>query len=301
MNVFQTNDGRHYRRWVNLIPSLLLPGSTQFLSGKRRAGIVWFLCYLVVIGLLFGLLAQPKIPYSIVQLGPFEWVMPVFFLLSAGDALRRPMPCLGFKRWARCVLIGLGIPILAVLAVREFLVQPFWVPTGTMQPTIMGNRTDAAGRQLFGDHLVVNKLSYRFSQPQRGDVIAFRTEGLALVQQDAIFLKRIVGLPGETVGIEPPYLIVNGAKVMEPAIFRRIAESQNGYSGFCLPSKYMSIKSVLTSSKDRITLGPDDYLVLSDNTRNSLDGRYFGPIKRSAILGKAFYIYAPADRKGWIE
>jgi len=62
-----------------------------------------------------------------------------------------------------------------------------------------------------------------------------------------------------------------------------------------------AVTAYLTSSSDRIILGPDEYLVWGDNSRNSLDGRYFGPIKRIAIVGKAFYIYAPADRKRKIE
>jgi signal peptidase I len=57
----------------------------------------------------------------------------------------------------------------------------------------------------------------------------------------------------------------------------------------------------LASPSARLTLGSDEYLVLGDNTRNSLDGRYFGPVKRSAIVGKVFYIYAPAGRKQRIE
>lgn len=57
----------------------------------------------------------------------------------------------------------------------------------------------------------------------------------------------------------------------------------------------------LTSPTKAITLGADEFLVMGDNSQNSLDGRHFGAIKRDAILGKAFYIYAPADRKGWIR
>jgi signal peptidase I len=111
------------------------------------------------------------------------------------------------------------------------------------------------------------------------------------------YIKRLAGLPGETLGIDPPYLLVNEEKVTQPEIFNRIAKKEDGVSGFYPAKVPPSYPAPLASPSARITLGPDEYLVLGDNTLNSLDGRYFGPIKRRAIIGKAFYIYAPADRK----
>lgn len=163
-----------------------------------------------------------------------------------------------------------------------------------MQPTIMGNRKDAAGNRIIGDHVFVNKLIYHFSVPKRGDVIVFKTKGIKspYVRPNEYYIKRLVGLPGETIGIEPPYIIVNGQKLTSPAIFKKIADGQNGYGGYL---------TRLTTSFSTITLGPDEYFVLGDNSKNSLDGRYYGPIRREAIIGKAFYIYTPADRKRRIE
>jgi signal peptidase I len=142
---------------------------------------------------------------------------------------------------------------------------------------------------------------YRLSEPERGDVVVFRTKGIKSVKQDTYYVKRLAGLPGETVGIDPPYLLVNDRRVMEPSIFSKIAESKEGLSGYCPATASAAFPAPLATPSARITLGPDEYLVLGDNTRNSLDGRYFGPIKRSAIIGKAFYIYAPVNRKRRIE
>jgi len=165
----------------------------------------------------------------------------------------------------------------------------------------MGNRKDAGGNRIGGDYIFVNKHIYLFSEPQRGDVIVFRTDGLKSVQQGACYVKRLAGLPGETIGIDPPYLMVNDKRVTDPVVFRKIAEGRDGFAGFSLVPPTPTFPAPLSSPSARITLGPDEFLVLGDNTRNSLDGRYFGPIKRSAIIGKAFYIYAPADRKRRIE
>jgi len=301
MKLIHTTEGTHYLRWVNLVPSLLLPGAGQFLTGRRRTGITLFVLYLGLVAGLIAFLVHPKTAYSVVDMGPFDWFLLPFWLLIAGDSLRRPIPRLGWRGWGLFIIVCLGIPIMLAFAVRTFLVQPFKVPTGAMLPTIMGNRKDTNGNQILGDHIFVNKLIYRFTEPQRGDVIVFRTKGLKSVKKDTCYVKRLAGLPRETIGIDPPYLLVNEERVTTPAIFRRIAEGKDGFAGFCPATSMAAFPAPLASPSARLTLGPDEYLVLGDNTRNSLDGRYFGPIKRSAILGKAFYIYAPADRKRRIE
>lgn len=301
MRLIHTIEGAHYRRWVNLIPSWLFPGSAQFLSGRRSAGIALFVLYLFLCAGLVAFLVHPKTAYSVVDLGPFHWFLLPFWLLIAGDSLRRSIPRLGFRGWGIFVAVCVGIPTVFALGVRTFLVQPFKVPTGAMQPTIMGNRKAADGSQILGDHIFVNKFTYRFSKPQRGDIIVFRTKGLPGVEQDTCHVKRLAGLPGETLGIDPPYLLVNEKRITAPAIFRRIAEGEDGLAGFCPATPMAAFPAPLASLSARLTLGPDEYLVLGDTTRNSLDGRYFGPVKRSAIIGKAFYIYAPADRKQRIE
>jgi signal peptidase I len=301
MKLIHTNERTHYRRWVNLVPSLLVPGSAQFLSGRRAAGVTLFVLYLVLIAGLIAFLVHPKTAYSVVDMDRVNWFLFPFWVLIAADSLRRPIPRLGFRGWGVFFVVCLGIPITLALGVRTFIVQPFKVPTGTMQPTIMGNRTAADGSQVLGDHIFVNKLTYRFSEPQRGDVVVFRTKGLPGVKQNTCYVKRLAGLPGETLGIDPPYLLVNDKRVTVPAIFGRIAEGKDGLAGFCPATAMPAFPAPLASPSARLTLGSDEYLVLGDNTRNSLDGRYFGPIKRSTIIGKAFYIYAPADRKRRIE
>lgn len=296
MKLIYTREGRYYRRWVNLVLSLLLPGAAQFLSGRRAVGLSLFALYFALAAGVIAFLVHPATAYSFVNMGPFDWFLFPFRLLIAGDGLRRPIPRMRLRSWGILVAVYISIPIILVLGARTFLV-PFKVPTGTMQPTIMGNRTAPDGSPILGDHIFVNKLAYRSSEPQRGDVIAFRSKGLPMIEQDTYYIKRLAGLPGETLGIDPPYLLVNEEKVTQPEIFNRIAKKEDGFSGFYPAKVPPSYPAPLASPSARITLGPDEYLVLGNNTLNSLDGRYFGPIKRRAIIGKAFYIYAPADRK----
>jgi signal peptidase I len=303
MRLIHTTDGLHYRRWVNLIPSLLLPGSAQFLSGRRSAGVVWFLSFQVLVLTIAGYLVSPWSAYSVVTMGPFDWVFLGVLVAVAGDGFRRPIRRGLLKGWFAVLCAWVVFQIALALAVRAFLIQPFKLPTGAMQPTLMGNRVDADGTALYGDHFFVSKLAYGHSSPQRGDVVVFKTKGIHFngVKQDTYYIKRIAGLPGETIGIDPPYVVVNGAKLTEPPIFRAIAEGKNGFAGYCVAVKTAAGAAPLATPLDRIVLGPEEYLVLGDNSSHSLDGRYYGPIRRSAIIGKAVYIYAPAGRKGRIE
>ena len=301
MKLIHTNEGSHYRRWVNLVPSFFLPGSAQFLSGRRAAGVIMFVLYSVLLAGLIAFLLHPKSAHTVLDRGVMDLVLLPFWLLIMGDGLRRPIPRIGLRGWALFFVVSVVIPIGLVLALVAFLVRLFEVPTGGMQPTILGNRKAADGRPILCDHILVNEFTYRLHPLQRGDVIVFRTKGLPGIKDNSCYVKRLVGLPGETIGIEPPYLLVNGTKVMEPAVFRHIAEAKDGFAGFQLPKPAAGFPVTLTSPTATLTLGPDEYFVIGDNTVNSLDSRYYGPIKRSAIVGKAFYIYAPASRKGWIE
>ena len=167
----------------------------------------------------------------------------------------------------------------------------------------MGNSTDEAGNIIGGDHILVNKTSYWAHKPQRGDIVVFSTDDILnpYVRKSTFYIKRIVGLPGETVSINPPDLIINGSPITDPEIFQIISSGKDGYHGFTLASSGNVAEDVLSNPEDTITLGTDEYFVLGDNSINSLDSRYFGPIRGKSIIGKVFYIYSPVDRKQWIK
>jgi len=157
----------------------------------------------------------------------------------------------------------------------------------------MGKRKGSDGSAVPGDYILVEKVSERAHSPLRGDLVVFRTDGLPLTPPKTCFVKRVIGLPGETVSIDPPYVLINGKKVTEPAILRRIADGEGGYSGFRLAAHPSAL---LNRSTDAISLGPNEFFVLGDNTANSKDSRYFGPVPKDSIIGRVLKIYWPPSR-----
>jgi signal peptidase I len=164
----------------------------------------------------------------------------------------------------KVVIISLAI----IIPVRYFLIQPFYVKGASMEPS-------------FHDHeyLIINEISYRFSTPQRGDIIVFRYPK----DPSQYFIKRIIGLPGEKVKIKDGQLYIyndqypDGRKLNEDAYLFEETETPN-------------------SGKTEFILGDDEYFVLGDNREASLDSRRFGPVPRRYIIGKTWVRGWPFDK-----
>jgi len=165
-----------------------------------------------------------------------------------------------------------------------------------------------------GDYILVNRLKYNFIRPKRGDIAVFDTRELShpQVRKDAYYIKRMVGLPDETISLarqdegdsDRGYLLVKKAgesqfeKPTDPR-FDKIFNNEN-YDGYVFGDP--SIHPVLISKPgDSIKTADDQYLFFGDNTKSSLDGRYFGPVNRRQILGPAFFVCWPLDRAGFAE
>ena len=299
MRLFHTADGKYYRRWVNVVLTWFLPGSAQFLSGRKTQG--WScVAGFVLLFAWIAALCHPAVPWSV--LDPIALGVPflAFPIVAMVDAARHPIQRLSWIGWLSFFAVYAGVLILSLVP-RTFIMEPFKIPTGAMAPTLLGLRTDDDGEEIPGDHIWVNRLAYRSHGPQRGDVVVFKTAGIPLVPQDTHYVKRVVGLPGETVSIDSPYVVVDGNRVLDPPVFREIAERQNGHCGYVAAGTVSGKTFPLASPSDRITLGVDEYMVFGDNSTNSFDGRYYGPVKRQSIIGKAEFIYAPADRKRWLR
>ncbi len=147
-----------------------------------------------------------------------------------------------------------------------------------------------------GDYILVNRMKYNFFPPKRGDVVVFDARDVA---RDAYYIKRMVGLPGETISVDPPYLMVNGKQAADPRFEKLFTNDE--YNGYVYGMNGADLNPLIAKAGDSITLKDDQYLFFGDNTKNSLDGRYFGGVDRDRILGSAFFVGMPFDRAGSVE
>ena len=147
--------------------------------------------------------------------------------------------------------------------VRPFVLEAFYIPSESMVPTL-----------LVGDRVFVNKFIYRFSEPQRGDIIVFRS-----VEGDGEdLIKRVIGAPGDRVAIINGLLHVNGEPQEEAYIRDGLPLDEGVYS--------------------RTRLSEGEVFVMGDNRANSRDSRFFGPVPIENIEGEAFLIFWPPWRMG---
>ncbi len=156
-----------------------------------------------------------------------------------------------------------------IIPIRYFLVQPFYVKGASMEPNFYDH-----------EYLIIDELSYRLREPQRGEIVVFRYPR----DPSQFFIKRIVGLPGETVEI------TNGNVILYTP------EHPNG---IVLAESYLEDEQ--TSGKIRVTLAQKEYYLFGDNRDESLDSRSFGPVKSSGIIGRVWVRGLPLSRLGTFE
>ncbi len=228
---------------------------------------------------------------------------------SAGGKLRRI-----WLDWRGFLLF-----VAVMLVFRSAIADWNQVPSGSMEPTI-----------LTGDRIVVDKLAYslrvpftlerlaQWSDPQRGDIITFLNP-----IDDRQFIKRVVGIPGDTVELRRNQLIINGVgatyeplteeeyarlRIRPPSAYKVLRETVLGQSRTIMVLRYSS--DTTSSSFRRFDVPPDNYLVLGDNRDNSGDFRKIGPVSRERILGRAHSVafsldsdnhYAPRIRRFFVD
>jgi signal peptidase I len=159
----------------------------------------------------------------------------------------------------------------------------------------------ARGNRVLGDHLFVNRVKWNFLPPKRGEVIVFRTDGIpALNDKKTHYIKRLCGLPGEQISIHPPVLMVDGHPATERGMLEAIQRQVPGYEGYQL-ARGMGAE-YLASTNDIVKLAARQYLGFGDNTLNSYDSRYWGPVPESSLVGPAWFVYWPlSSRWGFVK
>ena len=179
------------------------------------------------------------------------------------------------KRKVMKELISTALYLLCVLGAVWFVI------------TYIGQRTEVDGKSMEPtlydkDNLIVDKITYRFHDPERFDIIVFPFQ----YQEDTYFIKRIIGLPGETVQIDEAGTIFINGKVLSESYGKEVIRPEN-----------------IGLASEPITLGEDEYFVLGDNRNNSKDSRVdvVGNIHRDNIIGRAWLRMWPFERFGILE
>lgn len=162
--------------------------------------------------------------------------------------------------------------VVTVVVLRSFVVASYYIPSGSMEPTLHGCL------HCQPDLVVVDKLSYRFSSVARSDVVVFNRPPLA-PPEDAQLIKRVIGLPGETISGHDGKVFV-GAKA--------------------LPEPYVNPGCAGTGSFPAIKVPAGEYFVMGDNRCDSLDSRVFGVIPGSSIVGRSVAVTWPVKHLRWL-
>lgn len=219
--------------------------------------------------------------------------------------------------------------VFVFLVIRPFVLQTFFIPSGSMVQTLQIN-----------DYIVANKFIYRVSDPQDGDIIVFKPPTIALApgQGDTDFIKRLIGKPGDLIEIKNRVLYRNGMAVEEPYTHYTRQLDAEGIKWADLSPTESALQEMpdfklveyqgkiwpLTITGSRANAGPgpeefhlDDpsleaklisqpavkvpdgyYLMIGDNRNNSFDGRFWGLVPRKSIIGRAEFIWFPLSRMG---
>ncbi|BAZ17268.1 signal peptidase I [Calothrix sp. NIES-4071] len=184
---------------------------------------------------------------------------------------------------ARTVILS----VVLALGIRTFVAEARWIPSGSMEPTLHGTPN-----QWEADKIIVDKLKYRFSDPQRGDIVVFSpTQELQREQYQDAFIKRVIGLPGERVELKDGKVLINGKPIEE----KYIGANQQTSVDVCTSGQNPPF---LQSPR---TIQKDQYLVLGDNRTQSYDGRCWGLVPRENIIGRAVVRFWPLNKVGGID
>ncbi|HVM18082.1 MAG TPA: signal peptidase I [Gaiellaceae bacterium] len=174
-------------------------------------------------------------------------------------------------------IVTIAGAILIVLAIKAWVVNPYRIPSSSMEPTlhcaVPGNGCLAS----FSDRVLANRILYRFREPQRGDIVVFDTPPLAEERCGAggTFVKRLVALPGETWRIENGVVYIDGQQLVEP---------------------YIEAERRGDDTEGPHLVPEGHYVFMGDNRTHSCDSRAWGAVPQENLIGKVFAVYWPPTR-----
>jgi signal peptidase I len=177
------------------------------------------------------------------------------------------------RDWIESIIIA----FILAMVIRTFVVQAFKIPTGSMRPTLLEGDIILVNKFIYGAKIPFTDLRLpAVRQPQRGDVVVF----IYPENPKKDFIKRLIGLPGETVEIKNGTVYINGKPLLEPMF----------------SSRYYYNRGEFAAEGEKIIVPPDSFFMMGDNSASSQDSRYWGFVPHKNILGNAILIYWPPQR-----
>ena len=195
--------------------------------------------------------------------------------------MKNPLDRLGLSHGARVaidwVLTIVGA-VAIVLAIKAWVVNPYRIPSSSMEPTLHCAEPGPGCQARFSDRVLANRFIYHFTQPERGHVVVFDTPPVARERCGAggVFVKRIVGLPGDRWEERNGFVYINGRRLEEPYVKPERRDLTGTYAPRKIPKGH--------------------YFMMGDNRQSSCDSRVWGTIERDDIIGKVFFTYWPPNR-----
>jgi signal peptidase I len=258
---------------LGVLLSLLVPGFGLVRAGRIARGIGWFFA-IQLVGILGAL-------FLIWRAIPFWAALGV---IIAGIAVQIVMLVDSFRpgRLNTTLVLVFALVLSALIFLplpARLIAQGIIIPTAAMEPTLQGVSKGTP------DHVIVDRLSYLVSAPERGDLAIFKTAGVAgIADQSSSFVKRVVGLPREKIEIRDGHIFADGRQLNE----------RDGIPPFSyLPGPVQTQSSI---NGGTYVVPEDAYFMLGDNSRNSYDSRYWGAVPRVNIYGRVSRIYYPFSR-----
>jgi len=176
--------------------------------------------------------------------------------------------------------------VAIVLAIKAWVVNPYRIPSSSMEPTLHCARPGTGCESSTSDRVLANRFIYHFRNPKRGEIVVFHTPSLAKEKCGAggTFVKRLIGLPGDRWEERAGFVYIDGRKLNEPYIHADRRDSQTLTLADIPPRATMT------------RIPPSMYLMMGDNRSSSCDSRVWGLVPRKNLIGKVFATYWPPSR-----
>jgi signal peptidase I len=194
--------------------------------------------------------------------------------------MKGPLTRLGLSRRTRIALdwiLTIAGAVGIVIAIKFYVVNPYRIPSSSMEPTLHCAKPGMGCEARFSDRVLADRLIYHFRDPKRGEIVVFNTPKSAEQHGcgGGVFVKRIIGLPGDVWSERNGYVYIDGKRLNEPYIKPDRRDHQ---------------------TKPPIRIRKDRYFMMGDNRASSCDSRVWGTVPRKLLIGEVFFTYWPPNR-----